>query len=124
MESSRVFLLRPTTLSCPSSSPLSMNCLNLSTSESFTGFTRKSSAPSSRHLSIEQRKHKALHRWCIVFQKHNIRLLSFTQPICRMKLFRPLLRYCECAYIFRQSLVYHTGNSSYTYIQQTQSPSP
>lgn len=48
-ESSRVFLLRVISLSILSS-PRNMKSRNLSTSDSFTGLTRKSLAPSSMHL--------------------------------------------------------------------------
>lgn len=48
--SSCSFLLCDTFVFVSTAPPLSMKSLSLSTSDSFTGFTRNSSAPSSKHL--------------------------------------------------------------------------
>lgn len=48
--SSSRFLLQTLLSPLPSASPLRMNSFKRFTSDSFTGFTRNSSAPSSKHL--------------------------------------------------------------------------
>lgn len=54
LRSSRVFLLREGAVFSAHFSPLSMKSRSLWTSASFTGFTRNSSAPPSRHLKVRQ----------------------------------------------------------------------